>query len=144
MKKERIFLKEKLLDKLKNFLISRDEIIFAYIHWLFLDIFPFRDIDIAVYVESKKIISPQAFDYSFQLSVELLEKIGKEVDIQVMNYTSLGFQHSVFKNGKLLFGKDEDLRLDLMEIIYQEYMDFYELSLRFIRDSISWWWILKR
>ncbi|MEA2005677.1 MAG: nucleotidyltransferase domain-containing protein [Acidobacteriota bacterium] len=128
--------KEKIIDQLKNAIIQKDEIIFSYIHGSFLDKFPFQDIDIALYIDSKKISSLQVFDYSFQLSVDLSKKIGLEVDIQIMNYAPLGFKHSVLRNGKLLFSKDENLRLNLIESLSLEYIDFYELSLQYIHDIV--------
>jgi len=128
--------KEKIIEQLKNAIIQEDEIIFSYIHGSFLDKFPFKDIDIALYIDPKKISSLQAFDYSFQLSVDLSKKIGLEVDIQIMNYAPLGFKHSVLRNGKLLFSKDENLRLNLIESLSLEYIDFYELSLQYIHDIV--------
>jgi len=128
--------KEKIIEQLKNAIIQKDEIIFSYIHGSFLDKFPFKDIDIALYIDPKKISSLQAFDYSFQLSVDLSKKIGLEVDIQIMNYAPLGFKHSVLRNGKLLFSKDENLRLNLIESLSLEYIDFYELSLQYIHDIV--------
>lgn len=129
--------KENVIERIKKPLISRSEIIFSYIHGSFLDKFPFQDIDIALYVDQKKISSQQAFDYSFQLSLDLSKQTGFELDIQIMNYAPLGFQHSVLKNGKLLFSKDENLRLNLIESTSLEYIDFFELSLQYIRDIVS-------
>lgn len=129
--------KENIFKTLKRKLSSSGEIIFCYIHGSFLDDYPFHDIDIAVYVDQKKIKPQQAFDYSFQLSLNLSGEIGLEIDIQVMNYAPLGFQHSVFKNGKLLFSKDENLRLNLIESASLEYIDFFELSLQYIHDLVS-------
>lgn len=136
MKKE-ITSKETTVENLKKKLSSRNEIIFSYIHGSFLDNYPFHDIDIAVYVDQEKIISQKAFDYSFQLSLDLSKETGFEIDIQIMNYAPLGFQHSVLKNGILLFSKNEKLRLDLIENISLEYIDFYELSLQYIHDVVS-------
>jgi len=135
--KKEITSKETTVENLKKKLSSRNEIIFSYIHGSFLDNYPFHDIDIAVYVDQEKIISQKAFDYSFQLSLDLSKETGFEIDIQIMNYAPLGFQHSVLKNGILLFSKNEKLRLDLIENISLEYIDFYELSLQYIHDVVS-------
>lgn len=137
MSKKEMMSKENIAEQLKSLLISRNEIIFSYIHGSFLDEFPFRDIDISLYVDSKKIDSQHAFDYSFQLSLDVSKQTGYEIDIQIMNYAPLGFQHSVLKNGKLLFSKDEDLRVNIIESISLEYIDFYELSLQYIRDIVA-------
>jgi len=129
--------KENIAEGLKRKLISRSEIIFSYIYGSFLDNYPFHDIDIAIYVDKEKIKSQQAFDYSFQLSMDLSKETGFEIDVQIMNYAPLGFRHSVLKNGKLLFSKDENLRLDLIESASLEYIDFYELSLQYMHDIAS-------
>ena len=90
----------------------------------------------AIYVDPEKVGLEKAFDYSFNLSVKLTKEIGLDIDVQIMNYSTVGFKHYVFKNGKLLFSKDENLRLELMEKISLEYIDFYELSLQYIRELI--------
>ena len=116
--------------------MERDELLFVYIHGSFLDNLPFHDIDVALYVDPKEVTSSQSFAYSLQISVELAEKLKKEIDAKVMNYGPVGFQHSVYKNGKLLFSREDSLRLELLERNSLDYIDFYELSVQFIRDSV--------
>ena len=128
--------KKKIFTRLKEILIERNEIFFAYIHGSFLDNLPFHDIDVALYVDPKEVDSLRSFDYSLELSVELSEKLGKEIDTKVMNYASVGFQHSVYKNGKLLFSREDSLRLDLLEKNSLDYISFYEFSVQFIRESV--------
>ena len=128
--------KEKIFNQIKNILKKKSNIIFAYIHGSFLGDFPFNDIDLALYIDEKKIDTSHSFDYCFQLSTDLTKKIGKEIDVQLLNEASVGFIHSVFKNGRLLFSRNDKLRLDLLEKNSLEYIDFYELSLQFIRESV--------
>jgi len=129
--------KRNILKTLKKSLSPRSEIIFLYVHGSFLDSLPFRDVDLALYVDSKQINSQQAFDYSFDLSLQLSKQTGFEIDVQVMNFSPLGFQQSVLRNGKLLFSKDENLRLSLIESISLEYIDFFELNKQYIRQLMS-------
>ena len=129
--------KRNIVEKIKKNLFSKKEIIFGYIHGSFLDNFPFRDVDVALYIDSKKIKKEHAFDYTFQLSLELKKQIGFDIDVQILNYAPLGFRHSVLKNGELLFSRDENLRLDMIENISLEYIDFYELSLQYLRDIVT-------
>lgn len=128
--------KENIFKQIKNILQKNSDIIFAYIHGSFLDDFPFNDIDVAIYIDEKKEETAHSFDYCFQLSTDLTKKIGKEIDVQLLNEASVGFMHSVFKNGRLLFSRNDKLRLDLLEKNSLEYIDFYELSLQFIRESV--------
>jgi predicted nucleotidyltransferase len=129
--------KKNIFKTLKKSLSPRSEIIFCYVHGSFLDSLPFRDIDIALYVDSEQIVSQQTFDYSFDLSLQLSKQTGFEIDVQVMNYSPLGFQQSVLRNGKLLFSKDENLRLNLIESISLEYIAFFELNKQYIRHLVS-------
>ncbi len=128
--------KEALTKLIREALLARDEIIFAYVHGSFLSLPEFRDIDIALFVNAAEVTSKEAFDYSFRLSVELSHLASQDIDIQIMNYAPLGFRHSVFKNGRLLFSRDETLRADLIEGTVLEYIAFYELSLQYIRELV--------
>ena len=126
--------KAALTNVIREALLAREEILFAYIHGSFLSLSDFRDIDVALFINPEEVSSEQAFDYSFRLSVELSHLTAQDIDIQIMNYAPLGFRHSVFKNGRLLFSRDETLRTDLMEETSLDYIAFYELSLQYIRD----------
>ena len=128
--------RENIFGQIKNVLKQNNDIIFAYIHGSFLGDLPFNDIDLALYIDEKKIDTSHSFDYCFQLSTDLTKKIGKEIDVQLLNEASVGFIHSVFKNGRLLFSRNDKLRLDLLEKNSLEYIDFYELSLQFIHESV--------
>jgi predicted nucleotidyltransferase len=128
--------KEKVFDLLKNALLKKSEIIFAYLHGSFLDGLFFHDIDVALYLDNKKIPREKEPDYCEPLNMELSELVRFVVDVHIMNHATVGFQHSVFKHGQLLFSKDDELRSDLIEKTSMEYMDFYELSLQYIRDIV--------
>jgi len=128
--------KDALTKLLKEALLRREEIIFAYIHGSFLALPDFRDVDIALYVNPEKVSSSEAFDYAFRLSVDLSHLTSQDIDVQIMNYAPLGFRHSVFKNGRPLFTRDEALRAEVIEQTVLEYIAFYELSLQYMRDLV--------
>lgn len=67
VKRDNSLQKKKIFTRLKEILIERDEILFAYIHGSFLDNLPFHDIDVALYVDPKEVDSSQSFDYSLEL-----------------------------------------------------------------------------
>ena len=128
--------KEKIFNLLKNALFKKNEIIFAYLHGSFLDGSLFNDIDVALYLNEETTPGKKYPDYCERLSMELSELVGFVADAHIMNNAPVGFQHSVFKHGQLLFSKDDKLRSDLIERTSMEYMDFYELSLQYIRDIV--------
>ncbi|MDH7512335.1 MAG: nucleotidyltransferase domain-containing protein [Clostridiales bacterium] len=126
--------KDALTKLIKKALLARGEIVFAYIHGSFLSLPDFRDVDLALYVNPATVSSQEAFDYAFRLSADLSHLTSRDIDVQIMNYAPLGFRHSVFKNGRFLFSRDDSLRADLIEQTVLEYVAFYELSLQYMRD----------
>ena len=137
MEKEHVLVysKEKIFRALKEVLSKKDEIIFAYVHGSFLDGVLLNDIDIALFLDDKKIDCEETA-YCERSSSELSERIHYTVDVHIMNRKPVGFLHSVFKHGKLVFSRDEELRSDLIERTSMAYMDFFELSMEYVRDLV--------
>lgn len=99
--------REKLINKIKNLLQQREDILFAYLFGSFAGGGPFRDIDIAIWGRA-----PFTLGALFELN-ELLEK-------------------ELFSRGILPFSRDEELRTDLIERcsrLYPEYVFFRRLFL---------------
>jgi len=123
-----------MVDRLSTALQLRPEIVFAYLHGSFVDGGRYRDIDIAVYLDPDKAVFLDEFDFAFEAAVDLSKQLRREVDVQVLNGSSTGFQNSVYRTGRLLFSRDERLRLDILERNSLEAMDFHELSLEYLRE----------
>lgn len=121
--------KQKLIPALKG----HDEISFAYLHGSF-GVLPFRDIDIGAYC----IIPEDAvFDFELEISSELSTASGYPVDFKVINYAPIGFQFSVIDEGTLLFDRDNAVRLDFIEDVGLQYMDYFEFSKSYFRELIE-------
>jgi len=108
--------KEKIVKKIIHTLTKEREIIFAYLFGSFLDGLSFRDIDIGIYIEKSR--PEQTFDYE----LELCRKISKAcnlpfdiVEVKVLNFAPHPFLNSIFRDGKLLFSRNEKLLLDMIE-----------------------------
>lgn len=119
--------REKLIDKIKNLLQQREDILFAYLFGSFAEGGPFRDIDLAIG-------GREPFTLGALLDLnELLEKeLGYYVDLIDLREANLGLQMEVFRRGILLFSRDEELRTDLIERcsrLYPEYVFFRRLFL---------------
>ncbi|NYB52390.1 MAG: nucleotidyltransferase domain-containing protein [Methanobacteriaceae archaeon] len=78
------------------------------------------DIDIAVYL-SKHTNDPLL---ESKIGLELQKKLGKNVDIRVINSASLVFIHQVLNNGQLLFSNDDKCRINFETRKMDEYLDF--------------------
>lgn len=108
--------KEEIIQKVKQALSDKKEVLFAYVFGSFLDSPSFRDIDIGVYI--KKIAPPQVFDYELQLSQAVAEKCGLPFDffeVKVLNFAPSSFLNNIFCRGQLLFSKNQKLLSNIIE-----------------------------
>lgn len=118
---ERARIRRQLLTVLE----SRREILFAYLHGSFLDQgLPYHDIDVAVYVDPEWATGQDLFEYEMALSVELTLALHTTIDVHVLNHAPLGFQHSVLSRGEVLFSRDDERLVDLIERVGLEYIEF--------------------
>lgn len=131
--------KHKIENNIKEILLKDENIIFAYIYGSFVNEDLFRDIDIGIYL--KDIEEKKVFDYEFEISYEISEKLNIDieiVDVRVLNFAPFNFLNSVFRTGKPLFSRDEVFLTDLIEkvslfAIYNEHIS--NLSLKELLDK---------
>jgi predicted nucleotidyltransferase len=138
--KEYFYLSEKAkkntLRKITSVLKKRAEIVFAYCHGSFLlKGIKFRDIDIAVYL--KEGFKTDIFDYEQKIGDLLERKIKYPVDVKVLNIAPFYFLNNVFRTGKLLFSRDDDLLVKLIESSSIEAIANYDFSLQSLKELIS-------
>jgi len=111
--------KQKIIEKIKELLISDKNILFAFIHGSFLRKTPFRDIDVALFLSDG-----DPFDYVIKKSVYLETHIGYPIDIHVLNEAPITFEYYVVTEGKLLFTRNK-MQSDIYILITQKkYLDF--------------------
>ncbi|WP_456471984.1 type VII toxin-antitoxin system MntA family adenylyltransferase antitoxin [Methanocaldococcus sp.] len=125
--------KEEIKKRIKKILAEKDEIIFAYLHGSFNEIY-FRDIDIAVYVDENKV--EDFLDYELKLSTEIEKTVRLPVDVKVLNSAPLSFKYRAIK-GELLVSKDEEVRLRFIEKILMEYLDFKPIEEKIIEEILT-------
>jgi len=116
--------RSRLISLLRERLRCVDDILFAYIHGSFVEGGPFRDVDVAVWIKSKD----NAFYYTVDFSAKLQVEAGVPIDIHVLNEAPLPFKHHVFTRGKLLYSKNERLRLRVVDQTVRMYMDLKKLT----------------
>ncbi len=126
---------EVLRYRIREALEARAEIVFAYLHGSFAEGLPFRDVDVAVYLDPAFAGVTDTFDYEMNLSVKLTRALGFLVDVHVLNGAPLGFQHSVLQ-GEVLLVRDEDKLTDFIEQVSIEYMDFAYLGRRYLLEVL--------
>lgn len=119
----------------------RQEVVFAYLHGSFLDeALPYHDIDVAVYLDPAWTSGRDIFEYEMTLSVDLTQTLHVPVDVRVLNDAPLGFQHSVFHRGEVLFVRDSDSDEQLTNMVEQVglvYMEFSYYIQKYLQDVTS-------
>ena len=116
--------KKKVIEKLKKIFQERRDILFAVVHGSFIDLKEFRDIDIAIYVNPKYCEEKEFSKYVLDMSVQLTEKLGIPIDIQVLNDAPLMFTYEVLNRGKLIVCKDDVFFESYLTAIESEVWDF--------------------
>ena len=119
--RERDQLRRGLVEKLQ----ARKEILFAYVFGSFLSPFPFRDVDVAVYVDEQGVGGGAAPEFAETLCEELSSEWALVFDVVLLNRAPKSFQCRVFEEGKLLFTRDDNILTDMIE----------DVSLACIRDE---------
>ncbi len=123
--------KKEILKTLGKELERDSNIVFAYVHGGFLERNVFRDVDVAVWIKNFK----EALNYEVRFSVFFELKLKIPVDIHVLNEAPLPFKYNVFTKGKLLFSRNEKLRLNVVNNVVRQYIDL--LLLRKYANAIK-------
>ncbi|CAD5243325.1 type VII toxin-antitoxin system MntA family adenylyltransferase antitoxin [Thermococcus camini] len=118
-------------ERIRAYLMSREDVLFAYIHGSFLEGRPFRDIDVAVFVRSK----PGRF-YEMELEDELSGLTGFPLDVRLLNDAPVEFRFHVI-GGELLFSRDERARCDFEERTMREYHDYSRYLEMYRREALG-------
>jgi len=118
--------KEEILRKIVEVLKKENKVVFAYLFDSFLSSKYSNDIDLAVYVKSKV-----DANFEVRLALKLEKEIGKEFDVFVINDKPTLFLSEVFRRGKLVFSRDENLRVKFETGKLPEVLEYNELMRQF-------------
>ena len=125
--------KEEMKEKIRKILAEKDEVIFAYLHGSFNEIY-FRDVDVAVYVDENKV--GDFLDFELRLSTEIENVVRLPVDVKVLNSAPLSFKYRAIK-GDLLISKNEEVRFRFIEKTLMEYLDFKPIEEKIIEEILT-------
>lgn len=132
--------REKILMALREALEARQEVVFAYVYGSFLEDRPFHDIDIGVYFQEYIAqVAKLSIDLAFELEDALMRSLCRfPVDVRVLNGAPVSFCYHVLR-GRLLFCRDEEMRVRWAERIISRYLDLKPLRYRALKEAmISW------
>jgi predicted nucleotidyltransferase len=111
--------RERLIDKLRELLQGVEGISFAYVYGSFLKRELFRDVDVAVWIEEGE----DPFEYEVDLSSRIEADLEVPIDIHVLDEAPITFKYAVFTEGRLLFSRDERIRMEVVDETIRQYMD---------------------
>lgn len=125
-----------LVEAIRRALSAHPEIEFAYLHGSFQRGGPYRDVDIAVWVDPARTRGCSWSRYALDLSVDLGIALGAPVDVQVLNDAPLAFRYHALK-GQPLVARDWDRLDDIRARTWDDYFDFLPFARQYLRDVLS-------
>lgn len=97
---------------------------------------PFRDLDVAVSLHGH--LGPaEATDVQRELAGKLERAVGLPVDVVILDRAPLGLRLEAVR-GRLLFSRDEPLRLAFVASTCLQAADFAPLARQSLRDLLLW------
>lgn len=117
-------------------LAQEDCVLFAYLFGSFLEGRPFEDVDLGVFVESVRCPSGSLLDAQLWLATRMEREIRLPVDVVVLNDAPLGLCLIALR-GRLVYSRDENLRLAFIERTSLQAMDTAYLRRQSLRDLLS-------
>jgi predicted nucleotidyltransferase len=129
-----------ILDTLQEVVEAAPPVAFAYVYGSLLEDRPFHDVDVAVYLDmvDEQGMGRFALKLAVDLEKSLFERCNRTlpVDVRVLNQAPLGFRYHVFR-GKLLFSRDEALRVQEVARTVGRYLDLEPLQRRALKEAMA-------
>ena len=124
-----------VIQKIADFLKTKQYILFAYIFGSFVSQDSFSDIDIGIFIADKHHESP--LNLELNLEIELQNIVHMPVDVRVLNHAPLSFVYNVLKNRIVIVDKNKTLRADFEGLIFKKYFDFKHLRDEYLREIVN-------
>jgi hypothetical protein len=121
---------------LRRELEARPEVVLAVLHGSFTRGEPYRDIDVAVWLDSGRLSRDERFRYALDLSVHLRLRLGGPVDVGVLNDAPLAFRYHALQ-GHPLVTRDEAFLDELRARTWDDYLDFQPFARQYLREALS-------
>ena len=119
--------RERVKRTLTAALESEPDLEFAWLYGSFLSGAGFHDVDVGVHLNAAADVR---FRRGLDLAVRLDRVTGFPVDVRVLNDAPVTFLFHVFREGRLLLGRNDERLADLMERTVREYLDMAPLLRR--------------
>jgi predicted nucleotidyltransferase len=127
--------REVIKHQITDFLRKRREILFAYLHGSFLDGPRFRDIDIALFLDTPSV---STLKYELELESQMSRSVKNiPIEARILNQAPLSFRYAVIKRGVLLFSRRDELKSEFIERAINYYLDFAPFHRRYLKEALT-------
>lgn len=123
-----------LIDGLRSYIETRSEIIYAYVFGSFPTGIPFQDIDVALYVNKQKV---SARNLEEEYADHLSETFKEIFDVVIINHVPNSLICSIFREGRLLFCKDDLLLSRFIESCSLDMLANESVSRESLREIVE-------
>ena len=114
---------------------ARPEIVLALLHGSFPKGGAYRDIDVAVWLGSSRLSRDERFRYALDLSVQLHLRLGRPIDVRVLDDAPLAFRYHALQ-GRPLVARDEGFLDELRARTWDDYLDFKPFARQYLREVL--------
>ena len=128
--------RDRIIERLKRDLEARTEIVLALLHGSFTKGGPYRDIDVAIWLDPRSKSPEERFRYALDLSVHLEVQLGISVDVRVLNDAPLAFRYHALQ-GQPLVVRDETFLDELRARTWDDYIDVQPFARQYLREALS-------
>jgi len=115
-----------LAERLREALIKREEIKFAYLFGSHArgKAHKFSDVDVAICLDEKHLPMSGPYGYRSDLLVTLRQQLRQPLDLVILNEASLALRFRVIRDGRMLFCRDSRACIRFHEKTLHAYLDF--------------------
>ncbi|MDD4255655.1 MAG: nucleotidyltransferase domain-containing protein [Methanofollis sp.] len=130
--------RERIVKEIGRCLSGVEDLLLGYLYGSFLVRSDFHDIDIGLIVSGER--KPyELFRYTMEIASDLERCITPryEVDLRILNTAPVEFQYEVVKTGRVVFARDESLRIAFEAEVLAKYLDLKPLYDRMDRALLA-------
>lgn len=128
--------RDRVIKQLSMLIKDSPEILFALLHGSFPEGGPFRDLDLALYLEPGIVHRESFRDYELERGVRWTDVVGLPVDVRLLNDAPVGFRYHAL-NGTVLFVRDEEFLDEFRARTWDDYFDFAPFAGRYLREVLG-------
>jgi predicted nucleotidyltransferase len=128
--------RERFIQQLNDLLEGRREILLALLHGSFQVGRPFRDVDVALYVDPGAVPRGAFREYELEHGVRWSADLGLPVDVRVLNDAPVSFRYHALK-GEVLLVREPDFLDDFRARTWDDYCDFVPFAKQYLREAIG-------